>query len=94
LSARRLRSYGRKYGAGLPAGSPSGDNSPMSASFLTLLFWICAVAVVAAQAMILRSTVRAWRLGGARAVRTEWAFAVLPAVALAAVLWLSWTARV
>lgn len=66
----------------------------MSVSFLSILFWICAAAVVAAQAMILRSTVRAWRLGGARAVRAEWAFAVIPAVALAAVLWLSWSARV
>lgn len=83
----------RKYGAGLPAGSPSGDNSPMNATFLTALFWICAAAVVASQAMILRSTVRAWKLGAVRSVRTEWAFALVPAVALAAVLWLSWAAR-
>ena len=87
----------RKYGAGLPAGSPSGDNSPMNATlnaaFLSVLFWICALAVVAAQAMILRSTVRAWRLGAARKVGTEWAFAVVPVVALAGVLWLSWAAR-
>jgi hypothetical protein len=66
----------------------------MSASFLTVLFWICAAAVVASQAKILGSTVRAWRQGGARAVRTEWAFAIVPAIALAAVLWLSWAARV
>lgn len=65
----------------------------MNATVLTALFWICAAAIVGSQAMILRSTVRAWRLGAARKVATEWAFAVLPSVALAGVLWLSWAAR-
>lgn len=83
---------------GLPAGRAQGDNSQMmSDSFLTLLFWSCAGAVVLAQLMILRSTWRAWKLGGARSARTavaEWSFAVVPALAIFAVLWLSWGALV
>lgn len=82
----------RNYAAALPAGSPSGDYSRMNAPFLTTLFWICAVAVAASQAMILRSTFRAWRTGGTRTASSEWVFAVVPAVALAAVLYLSWSA--
>ena len=73
----------------------------MSDQFLTALFWSCAAAVVLSQAMILASTFRAWnrtpKLGGTRFARasfSEWSFAVVPALALAGVLWLSWAARI
>lgn len=57
-----------------------------------LLFWSAVVAAIVAQVMILRSTRRVLRAGGPRASGLEWAFALLPALALAAVLVLSWRA--
>ncbi len=69
----------------------------MSDRFLDVLFWGCAAAIALAQVMILASTVRAWKLGGEGPKRvsfSEWSFAVVPALALAGVLWLSWAARV
>jgi hypothetical protein len=65
----------------------------MNAALLTALFWSCAVAVAVSQAMILRSTIRAWRLGVARSAVAEWLFATVPAAVLAGVLWLSWGVR-
>jgi hypothetical protein len=64
----------------------------MPASVLTVIFWLAAAAVVVAQAMILRSTARAWRAAGGSPTMLERAFAIGPAVLLALVLWLSWRA--
>jgi ABC-type nickel/cobalt efflux system permease component RcnA len=64
----------------------------MSAQLLTVLFWLSAVAIVVAQAMILRSTARAWRAAGSAPSMLERAFALTPALVLALVLWLSWRA--
>jgi hypothetical protein len=57
-----------------------------------LLFWSALLAAVVAQVMILRSTRRVLRAGAPRTPGLEWAFALLPALALAAVLVLSWRA--
>ena len=48
--------------------------------------------MVAAQAMILRSTARAWRAAGITPSLLERTFAFAPALVLALVLWLSWRA--
>ncbi|MEX2181258.1 MAG: hypothetical protein WD771_04405 [Gemmatimonadaceae bacterium] len=64
----------------------------MPSLLVTALFWIAAAAVVIAQAMILRSTARAWRAGGAAPSALERGFAVAPALVLVVVLWLSWRA--
>jgi len=57
------------------------------------LFWIAATLVAIAQVMILRSTVRALRSASAQAGRgIEWAYAIVPAVALALVLVATWQA--
>ncbi len=65
------------------------------------LFWTCAVLIVVSQLMILRSTFRAQRgMGdGAEGAGTaprngplEWAFAIVPALALIALLVLTWRA--
>jgi hypothetical protein len=64
----------------------------MSSLLLTLLFWSAAVAVVAGQVMILRSTARAWAASGTAVPMTEKVFAWAPAFALIAVLWFSWKA--
>jgi hypothetical protein len=69
----------------------------MSDRFLAVLFWSCASAIVLSQVMILASTFRAWKVDGARAARAsfaEWSFALVPALAIAGVLWLSGAARV
>ena len=64
----------------------------MPAPLVTALFWIATGAVVLAQAMILRSTVRAWRSSGAPPSALERGLAIAPALALVVVLWLSWRA--
>ncbi len=64
----------------------------MPAPLPTALFWLSAAAVIAAQWMILRSTARAWRAAGAPPTPLERAFAVVPALVLLLVLWLSWRA--
>ena len=57
------------------------------------VFWIAATLVIIAQVMILRSTVRALRSPSARAGRgIEWAYAIVPAIALALVLVATWQA--
>ena len=56
-------------------------------------FWIAATLVIVAQVMILRSTVRALRSPSALAGRgIEWAYAIVPAIALALVLVATWQA--
>lgn len=62
----------------------------MPSPVLTVLFWLAVLAAVVAQGMILRSTVRAWRAGGAPVPASERVFAFGPAVVLVVVLWLSW----
>jgi hypothetical protein len=64
----------------------------MPSILLTLLFWSAAIAIVAGQVMILRSTARAWVASGAPVPATEKVFAWLPAIALLAVLWFSFKA--
>jgi heme/copper-type cytochrome/quinol oxidase subunit 2 len=59
------------------------------------LFYFVALAILVSQAFILRSTARGMRQGvavtGNRA-SLEWAYAVVPAIALVALLWFSWHA--
>ena len=57
-----------------------------------ILFWSAVLAAIVAQAMILRSTRRVLRAAPPRSPLLEWAFAVAAAVALVAVLVLSWRA--
>ncbi len=64
----------------------------MPASLIALLFWSCALAVVVAQVMILRSSARVLRQGALPRPVLEWGFAVGPALVLALVLFLSWRA--
>lgn len=71
-------------------GRAQGDISVMPSLFMTVLFWVAVVAALVAQVMILRSTVRAWRLSAAPAPVTERVFAFGPALILLVVLWLSW----
>jgi heme/copper-type cytochrome/quinol oxidase subunit 2 len=58
------------------------------------LFWIAIVLVATSQVLILRSTVRAMRAATSAQARRgiEWAYAVVPAVALVAVLVATWGA--
>ena len=70
----------------------------MATQFADILFFAIAAAIVVAQAFILRSTARGLRYAddhagaGAPPTRTalEWAYAIVPAVALAALLVFSW----
>jgi hypothetical protein len=57
-----------------------------------ILFWSAILAAIVAQVMILRSTRRVLHAAAPRRPALEWAFALGPAVALAAVLFLSWRA--
>ena len=57
-----------------------------------ILFWSAILAAVVAQVMILRSTRRVLQAATPRSPALEWAFALVPAIALAAVLFLSWRA--
>ena len=64
---------------------------------MTSIFWTCATLIVISQVMILRSTFRARRAGTAQAPGTrqgplEWAFAVVPALALVVLLVFTWLA--
>ena len=69
----------------------------MATKFADILFIAIAVAIVVAQLFILRSTARGMRFAGA-ATRLparpalEWAYAIVPALALAALLLFSWRA--
>ena len=57
-----------------------------------LLLWSTLVAAARAQVMILRSTRRVLAAARPRSPALEWAFAIVPALALAVVLLLSWRA--
>jgi hypothetical protein len=61
---------------------------------LTLLFWLAAALVIMSQIMILRSTVRAMRAAESERARRgiEWAYAIVPAIALVVILGLTWQA--
>jgi hypothetical protein len=64
----------------------------MPPTLAAVLFWSALLAAVIAQVMILRSTGRVLRTAAPQALAKEWAFALIPAIALAAVLVLSWRA--
>jgi len=64
----------------------------MSAMLIAALFWTAVVAVVVAQAMILRSTARVLRAEVPARPALEWGFAIVPALVLVLVLALSWRA--
>jgi heme/copper-type cytochrome/quinol oxidase subunit 2 len=61
---------------------------------LSVIFWIALLLVVVSQVMILRSTVRAMRAAASEQARRgiEWAYAVVPAVALLVALGATWQA--
>lgn len=57
------------------------------------LFWTTIVSAVVAQVMILRSTRRALRgIEGQHARPLEWVFAIVPAIAVMFLLYLTWRA--
>lgn len=70
----------------------------MATQLADYLFYFIALAILVSQAFILRSTHRGMRFarqvdGGRPTVDRrgrEWAYAVIPALALAALLWFSW----
>lgn len=64
----------------------------MPAPLVAALFWIAVVAASVAQVMILRSTARVLRTAAPKRPALEWGFAIVPALALVAVLILSWRA--
>ena len=68
----------------------------MATPFGDTLFWLAATAIALSQLMILRSTWRAQRTAAAagRASHrvSEWLYALLPAVALVALLVFTWQA--
>lgn len=61
---------------------------------LTVIFWLASAAVALGQVMILRSTVRAWRVAGGPVPLIERVFAFAPSLVLALVLWLSYQSAV
>ena len=58
------------------------------------IFWLAVALVAVSQVMILRSTVRAMRAAASEQARRgiEWAYAIVPAVALVVVLVATWQA--
>jgi heme/copper-type cytochrome/quinol oxidase subunit 2 len=58
------------------------------------IFWLAVALVAVSQVMILRSTVRAMRAAASAQARRgiEWAYAIVPAVALVVVLVATWQA--
>jgi heme/copper-type cytochrome/quinol oxidase subunit 2 len=61
---------------------------------LPVVLWLCIALVAVSQVMILRSTVRAMRAAESEQARRgiEWAYAVVPAIALVLVLVVTWQA--
>lgn len=61
---------------------------------LSPLFWLAIALVLVSQLMILRSTIRAMRAAASDRARRgiEWAYAVVPAVALVVALAATWQA--
>lgn len=73
-------------------GSPSQRIS-VATQLADTLFAVIALAIVVSQAFILRSTARGMRHGGPTArPALEWTYAIVPAIALAALLFFSWRA--
>lgn len=75
----------------------------MGTVIATALFWIATISAIVAQVMILRSSQRTLRGAAApgadsepasdrRARPIEWAFAILPALAVALLLYFTWRA--
>lgn len=63
----------------------------MATALASVLFWIATVAIGVSQLLILRSTRRGMRsAGGRHGLLLEWSYAVVPAVALVAVLVWTW----
>ena len=65
----------------------------MASQLADILFYIIAAAILVSQALILRSTARGMRHSGGGATARpvlEWAYAVIPALALVALLLFSW----
>jgi heme/copper-type cytochrome/quinol oxidase subunit 2 len=65
----------------------------MATQLADIIFYIVASAILISQAFILRSTARGMVRGvAATGNRTslEWAYAIVPAIALVALLWFSW----
>lgn len=63
----------------------------MATPLADAIFWIAAVAIVIAQLLILRSTRRGMRHGaGGGGSVIEWAYAIVPALALVVLLLLTW----
>lgn len=61
---------------------------------LPVIFWLSITLVAVSQVMILRSTVRAMRAAESEQARRgiEWAYAIVPAIALVLVLVVTWQA--
>ena len=64
----------------------------MPAPLLAVVLWTCILAAAVAQVMILRSTARTLRRAQLARPFREWAFAIVPALVLVLVLFLSWRA--
>ncbi len=69
----------------------------MATQLAEILFAVIALAIAVSQAFILRSTARGMRHAGAagmsgRHVAREWTYAIVPALALVALLVFSWRA--
>ena len=65
----------------------------MAGPLADLLFWLAVLATGAANALILRSTMRGMRVVGARVSPAwEWLWALLPIAALAVLLVFTWRA--
>ena len=65
----------------------------MATQLADYLFFAIAAAIAIAQAFILRSTARGMKHAGAPArPALEWTYAIVPALALVALLFFSWTA--
>jgi heme/copper-type cytochrome/quinol oxidase subunit 2 len=70
----------------------------MATQLADYLFYIVALAILVSQAFILRATAQGMKHGGARAAARpvprraalEWLYAIVPAIALVALLWFSW----
>lgn len=58
----------------------------------TLIFWAATLSIVVSQVMILISTRRAFAAGKVKHPILEWGFAIVPAIALALLLYFSWRA--
>jgi len=66
---------------------------PVATQLADILFAAIALAIIVSQAFILRSTARGMRHGGTvTRPALEWTYAIVPALALVALLYFSWQA--